>query len=550
MFNILCVFFLLFTNVYCSEEESILRSSLFNQYNKFVRPVSNFTEPINVEIGLAVQNIESFDQIQETMQLNIWLRKYWTNEYLTWDSSLSNMTQLTLDSSEAWTPDIELLNAATKPEIYTLKGGMFLYPSGDMLWSMPAIYKFSCSLQLEMFPFDTQDCLMRFGSWTYDNTLLILKPYGDDSTQIDVMDSFSHSEWNLHDFYLITHNETRDCCGTKQFSINEYHFKFQRYTHYYKLNMGMTISLVIVSFIIMLVKADNISRTGTAVFIPLTILALQLTIADKIPVVGYYTLMDKFFLTCFIASMIVSIESGIIYTIITSKTRSLYNLFIKCVNIDNILKRKQSTKYRDEERQIIHDNNIHSRKSVLFPIINSSTFKQDHESENCANTEFNIIDGVLMKVIDKEDTNLNDKLADNLNDTVATINLDNKYSIANNLDNNQTNENNYSKLNLRSESYNTSIHNSAKNNADGLRNRKPSLDILNQVNQTFIDDNVVVPENITKTIEFDNVLLSITYKEHLVFEEITRIFTILDNVFRVLLPLVFFIVIIVLFSNE
>ena len=49
----------------------------------------------------------------------------------------------------------------------------------------------------------------------------------------------------------------------------------------------------IVSFIIMLVAPDNLSRTGTAVFIPLTILALQLTIADKVPVVGYYTLMDK-----------------------------------------------------------------------------------------------------------------------------------------------------------------------------------------------------------------------------------------------------------------
>ena len=69
--------------------------------------------------------------------------------------------------------------------------------------------------------------------------------------------------------------------------------------------MGMTISLVVVSFIIMLIKPDNLSRTGTAVFIPLTILALQLTIADKIPVVGYYTLMDQFFLTCFITSMIV-----------------------------------------------------------------------------------------------------------------------------------------------------------------------------------------------------------------------------------------------------
>ena len=200
MLNFLWICFLLIGNSYCSEEERNLRSSLFTNYNKYVRPVNNFTDPINIKVGLAVQNIESFDQIQETMQLNIWLRKYWTNEYLMWDSSLSNMSQLTLDSTEAWTPDIELLNAATKPDIYTLKGGMYLYPSGYMLWSMPAVYKFSCSLQLEMFPFDTQDCVMRFGSWTYDNSLLILKPYGDESTQIDVLDSLSF-KWSLSDYY-------------------------------------------------------------------------------------------------------------------------------------------------------------------------------------------------------------------------------------------------------------------------------------------------------------------------------------------------------------
>lgn len=531
MLNFLWPLFLLITSGYCSQEERNLRSTLFSQYNKYVRPVNNFTEPINIEIGLAVQNIESFDQIQETMQLNIWLRKYWTNQYLTWDSSLSNMSQLTLDSSEAWTPDIELLNAATKPDIYTLKGGMYLYQNGNMLWSMPAVYKFSCSLQLEMFPFDTQDCLMRFGSWTYDNTLLLLEPYGDDSTQIDVLDSFSHSEWSLSDYYVLTKNQTRDCCGIKEFSINEYHFKFKRYTHYYKLNMGMTISLVIVSFIIMLVKADNLSRTGTAVFIPLTILALQLTIADKIPVVGYYTLMDKFFLTCFIASMIVSIESGIVYTLITSKTQILYSIFSKFVNIDNILKRKQSEKYRDEQKKNLHDNNISSRKGILFPIVNSSKNSETEETKDYAETEFNNVDGILMKVLEK----------DSNNEYVSNDDIDR-------LENNSN-----SKLSFRTDSYRSSINNSPKSqsqNSIGLRKRKPDLDQLNQTNLNFINDNEIVPKNITKTIEFDNILLSITYKEHLVFEEITRIFKIVDNVFRVLLPLVFFIVIIVLFSYE
>ena len=80
--------------------------------------------------------------------------------------------------------------------------------------------------------------------------------------------------------------------------------------------MGMTITLVVVSFIISLISPDNVSRTGTAVFIPLTILALQLTIADKIPVVGYFTLMDQFFLCCFITSMICIIMNIILFKIL------------------------------------------------------------------------------------------------------------------------------------------------------------------------------------------------------------------------------------------
>merc|ERR1712086_234920 len=74
----------------------------------------------------------------------------------------------------------------------------------------------------------------------------------------------------------------------------------------------------------MFMPADNVSRTGTLVFIPLTILALQLTLSGKIPVVGYYTLMDYFFLLCFITSMLCSIESGLVYCLVTTKTPQFY----------------------------------------------------------------------------------------------------------------------------------------------------------------------------------------------------------------------------------
>ena len=66
-------------------------------------------------MGLAVQNIESFDQIKETLSLNIWVRMEWKNDFLKWNNNISNITFLFRDSSTVWVPySAELPNAASQ----------------------------------------------------------------------------------------------------------------------------------------------------------------------------------------------------------------------------------------------------------------------------------------------------------------------------------------------------------------------------------------------------------------------------------------------------
>ena len=330
---LLNTFFLLisclnFDNTVGNQEETQLRNTLFSNYNPKVRPAGYIVRTYS-EMGLALQNIEKFDQTQESITLNAWIRQTWNDYRLSWNTTQSNLTFISVSKTQVWVP-YGIIKCRWVTKIYTLKGGLMLYPDGTVFYSNPVL-KMPCSLELETFPFDTQTCSMVFGSWVYSSDFLNLIPYNNIEKQIDVLDSFSHTEWEIDELTVEMILREREGHINEEFNELKYNIVLSRFPRH-KLSMGMT-ALVLVSFIIMLMEPSNVSRTSTAVFIPLTILALQLTLADKIPVVGYFTLMDNFFLCCFITSMLVSIESGLIYSLITTESKRLYSYLVTKVDL-------------------------------------------------------------------------------------------------------------------------------------------------------------------------------------------------------------------------
>lgn len=58
----------------------------------------------------------------------------------------------------------------------TLKTRVTLRSSGKVEWFSPIMFRISCGINVAKFPFDTQRCAFTFGSFTYDNSKLRLRP--------------------------------------------------------------------------------------------------------------------------------------------------------------------------------------------------------------------------------------------------------------------------------------------------------------------------------------------------------------------------------------
>lgn len=97
------------------------------------------------------------------------------------------------------------------------------------------IYKSYCAINIEYYPFDIQDCYMKFGTWTFDGSLIDLEhininnsimeknPNGTKKytvvTGIDMSDYYQSVEWDVLSIPAQKNVKVYDCCpGKKNFN--------------------------------------------------------------------------------------------------------------------------------------------------------------------------------------------------------------------------------------------------------------------------------------------------------------------------------------------
>ncbi|KAK6042825.1 Neurotransmitter-gated ion-channel ligand binding domain protein [Cooperia oncophora] len=200
---------LLLDSVFASDDEERLMMDVFRGYNSLIqvsfyrisdqyRQVHGFFNlacppgnaqrrmPIIVKVALQLVLLINVDEKNQVMHTNVWLTLKWHDFQMRWNPV--NYGEI---------KEIRVTNRADGNYEVSFMCNVVINCDGDMLWVPPAIYKSSCIIDVEYFPFDEQVCTLVFGSWTYNENEIKLE--FEQAEWVDLSEYAPSSIWDVMD---------------------------------------------------------------------------------------------------------------------------------------------------------------------------------------------------------------------------------------------------------------------------------------------------------------------------------------------------------------
>ncbi|XP_043792478.1 acetylcholine receptor subunit beta-like 2 isoform X2 [Apis laboriosa] len=307
-----------------------LYDDLLSNYNRLIRPVMNNTETLTVQLGLKLSQLIEMNLKNQVMTTNVWVEQVklmieinvsfivnfiylqrWNDYKLKWNpEEYGGVEMLYVPSENIWLPDIVLYNNADGNYEVTLMTKATLKYTGDVSWKPPAIYKSSCEINVEYFPFDEQSCIMKFGSWTYNGAQVDLKHMKQEAGSnlvakgIDLSDFYLSVEWDILEVPASRNEEYYPCC-TEPYSDITFNITMRRKTLFYTVNLiipcvGITFLTVLVFYL----PSDSGEKVSLCSSILLSLTVFFLLLAEiipptslAIPLLGKYLLFTMILVT-------------------------------------------------------------------------------------------------------------------------------------------------------------------------------------------------------------------------------------------------------------
>lgn len=81
--------------------------------------------------------------------------------------------------------------------------------NGTVVWWPPAVYKSACQINVQWYPFDEQQCVLKFGSWTHAGDILNLMPANREALRKHY---WPNGEWYIRSTPCLRNTRYYSCC--------------------------------------------------------------------------------------------------------------------------------------------------------------------------------------------------------------------------------------------------------------------------------------------------------------------------------------------------
>ena len=200
----------------------------------------------------------------------------------------------------------------------TLMTKATLNHTGGVVWEPPAIYKSSCTIEVEFFPFDIQVCTMRFGSWTYDGHQVDLLHKCSTSTSakevimngIDLRGFYESGEWDILD---VTAEQNINYHDAPEITFN---VTIRRKTLFHTVNLIIpSVAISCLTILVFYLPSDSCEKVTLCISILLSLNFFFLLLAEIIPptslvvpLIGKYLLFTMILITLSIIVTVITLN--------------------------------------------------------------------------------------------------------------------------------------------------------------------------------------------------------------------------------------------------
>jgi len=287
-----------------AKSRSDLVSYIYKNYDTRVRPSKVYNQKVAVEFELSLTELLDVSEVNQKIETKVYLSQSWNDPRLTWNSSeFEGIEHIYLETNQIWIPELVLYNNADGDFAVSIRTKAKVYSNGKVEWNPPAILKTFCEIQVATFPFDTQNCTMKIGTWSQDGGVLDIVNLNENGMESKCLENMTdgnfcakrkcnppdissyeeNGEWKLLSQGCNKHYVKYLCC-IKPYPDMTYYFVIRRRPLYLIINILFpTLLFSLLTSAVFYLPSDAGEKITLSISVLLSLIVFLLVVVEAIP---------------------------------------------------------------------------------------------------------------------------------------------------------------------------------------------------------------------------------------------------------------------------